>query len=876
MANSEYSINQVETFISAGSDYGMLRSCGKDHGVWLYAEIPWGEALLNGASPRLRSENANQMMVFFDGLAGEVNATLIKYRNMIKGDYREFHLLSTAMPIRYSPPPSMRSQPDLSRWLARNYADGKYNVQKQHAWIGVKLKPGGNLTGNNRRADMWTKALVGLDRLAYSVHNGIEMLEEFEPDMKRIANIMRNAGLRPLCDMDYEERARTVSEMQSWWVSRGNANALPVVAENDHLHLFPDTERCAQAVNLWNQKVDCSDWNIMGEYPATICYARSSQFANTPIDSASSQWIARLMAVSSAGGANAVGVSIRGKVEPGVCTADAIRRNAATIEENIKNRYKHGQSAPGEMEDNRERLEYKKAIYRQPDMPPTLIDLSIGVLAAGRPEDALESLKPISQIDFVNMNTAKEQLFGFKSMQVCSPFRVTPYELHWSATTVAGGGVNSMGNVGDKDGAMLGETEANRRPVYVNPRTVQDENTTPYFIIVGKPGSGKSMALVSLMIQFSKIINARSGQQTCSIIINPKQGNDFEKEVLNQNGNVIRLDSDVSDGAFDPFNIMPNTQEAKNMASIMLSNILHPNGDDAASEIAMQTMLDYGLKHGAKCCGVALALANHAYLKEANHAGLPDLTPQVFRTVNDAVKTNQSLRLICGTTNNVQPLKVSNGLTLINAGEVSLVPAADSASTFTGRIQQWVLRLVVLGAGAAVRGRDGMVALDEAWVAVDGSKGTGATLKEWERMARSQRFTPILASQKVKEFIDAGLEGGISRMLMLALDDVDESHGAVSQAKAALRLAAIDDKDGTILRRMSQPAKLNSGMPNWNSLYALFDPKTKENIRGSVGYFVDNGKAPVPVEITIAKDVLANIRTDARAKDMRENTEESK
>ena len=83
----------------------------------------------------------------------------------------------------------------------------------------------------------------------------------------------------------------------------------------------------------------------------------------------------------------------------------------------------------------------------------------------------------------------------------------------------------------------------------------------------------------------------------------------------------------------------------------------------------------------------------------------------------------------------------------------------------TARIRQWTLRMVVMGAGTAVRGRDGMVGVDEAWVFMGKDKGASRTFEQWVRMARSQRFTPVIISQKVQEFIDADLTGGISRAL---------------------------------------------------------------------------------------------------------------
>lgn len=1438
MAQQEARITQPESYISPSSEYGLLRSAAADRSVWLYARIPPTAPLLDGANDQKRQQNTNQIMAFFDGLAQLVGTGAMKYRDMLRGSYREFQILGTAMPVPFRCPPAMRNT-DLGRWQNEAYRESRYNVQKQNCFAGVKLLPGGNFAGNKKRTNIVEKALTAIDHTAYSIANGVPKFDEYLPDTHRIEKIMLNAGFEPFSLMMDDERERYVSELRSWWVARGSSNALPVIAESSHIHLFPDIESCEAAKKMWDDGVECEDWNIVGEYPATVCFAKSSTFAQNPTSRAASQWIARLLEVDRAGGANAVGVSIRGKVEPGSVTADQIRRNKNTIEEAIKDREKHNRLPTGEMTDIHDRLEYKQAIYRQPDMPPTLIDLSIGVLAAGTAQDALDSLAVVPQIDFVNMNTAKEQLFGFKSMQACSPVRVTPYELHWSSTTVAGGGVNSFSKAGDKTGAMLGESEANRQPVFIGTTTVQDEDRAPMLAIIGGTGSGKAiynfstipvppqyhfpagafttisklqegdlvygrdgkpypilklhpihtedlyevilsdgqkikvsgdhqwvvsnrrdrirqntdkhkasiarwnrlkatertlqdiaapyklgtrlscaelaplvkdvmsewwstdkklehrlsdimrfmevpvkkemrttiqgdgsrlyvkkqncprydpqellnrlierfeynsthaprwreenaekarilrthlsdefdrglsitdiqnmldtdtlkrptkstlqsliasfhldtvsdydyyettrkavennretntyeihdalqalanrlllmygdsgpntsydeqvvttremitqgletrtsgsnwaihvpdpvqgpqvdleidpwllgawladgdsrsgaitgdgsngdleyvkkraeslgyetndyvcgrtvgihglfsqlsnlglinnkhiplryffaseeqrlelvrglldqdgtispngsieftqsvdhepiirglihllrslgivvneprqseayyrkedgdrikaqdrlritfttdkkvfslprkrrqlpsetrdtqnwlyvrdirkipdaphrcltvgspdhtflvgdyvpthntMCLLNLMFQWSQI-DCRDGKgKTPCVLIDPKENSDFSEPVLARGGKVFSMDSDFADGIFDPFNVLQSAEEAKEMATIMLANIFSPGGQDTTLELTVSSMITYGLKLGAKRTGTCIEAAYQAYMRAKQTGkhieGLDEHVEKVHEQVMTQVRNNQFFRIIIGTNEDTQPLKVSNALTLIKAGARSLVPAEGSEKTMTGRIQRWVLRMTVLGAGTAVRGRDGMVGLDEAWVAL--GEGSGMVVQQWTRLARSQRFTPVLASQKVQEFIDAGLAGGISRAILLSLEDPEESNGTVSPAKAALRLMSIDDSDGMILSRMPIRPEKDNGSPNWSSLQRLRvkDPETHKTrtIRGSVAYFKDGSNLPVPVEITIPDKLLREISTTA-------------
>ena len=224
-----------------------------------------------------------------------------------------------------------------------------------------------------------------------------------------------------------------------------------------------------------------------------------------------------------------------------------------------------------------------------------------------------------------------------------------------------------------------------------------------------------TMAAFSLFLQWSKI-DARDGKgKTPCIYINPKAGNDLEDATRSQGGTVIRLDSDVANGTFDPFNVIPNVEEAKEIAVLMMTNIL---GGDTKMESAMTAMLDYGVKHGARCVGRALLVAAQAVAKTikagntAESIGLPSNTLEVFSTINMNLKANQGLRLIFGTDNDTKPLTISQNLTLINAGDRSLIPEGQDDS-MTARIRQWTLRMVVMGAGTAVRGRDGMVGVGQ-------------------------------------------------------------------------------------------------------------------------------------------------------------------
>lgn len=115
------------------------------------------------------------------------------------------------------------------------------------------------------------------------------------------------------------------------------------------------------------------------------------------------------------------------------------------------------------------------------------------------------------------------------------------------------------------------------------------------------------------------------------------------------------------------------------MAAIMISDILKPDGD-TSYELTVKAMLDYGYKKGGRCCGTILYKAATDFRalqqagKDPSQYNLYPDTLDVFKLITMSVNTNQSLRLIFGTNDNVAPLRVSQNLTLINAGDRSMIP----------------------------------------------------------------------------------------------------------------------------------------------------------------------------------------------------------
>lgn len=281
----------TETFIDPLSEYGMLRSASADKTVWLWASIPWSAPLLDGASDRDRRNANDELASLFDNLAKEVSISGMRYRNLLKDQYRTFHILAGSTPVNFHAKPEMRNT-DLGRWQNLMYSGMK--TRRQFAYVGIPLKAGGrDENSGERRPGPWQRFVTTLDRYAYSIANGAPDFEEYLPDMHRVERMMLGAGLQPFSLMDDDEFSTNVSIMKSWWMSYQQSSALPIIPESDHLHLFPDPEAAIAAEHMYEQRKPCREWNIYGELPATVCFAQSSRFNRNPITDANNLWTVR-------------------------------------------------------------------------------------------------------------------------------------------------------------------------------------------------------------------------------------------------------------------------------------------------------------------------------------------------------------------------------------------------------------------------------------------------------------------------------------------------------------------------------------------------------------------------------------------------------
>lgn len=400
------------------------------------------------------------------------------------------------------------------------------------------------------------------------------------------------------------------------------------------------------------------------------------------------------------------------------------------------------------------------------------------------------------------------------------------------------------------------------------------------YLCAGFVPTHNTMTLLSLARQWARIPN-KSGRVTPVVMVDPKQSSDggFERPVRNLGGQVMSLDSLVSaDGVFDPVRVLVDRSsrerfeatysEAVELASDMISGIdPWPKDYRQGFEVALLKALRFGVVNGASCVGEALRMADRESPLPAGMVG----------PIMDTLEASPLARAVLGVEPGSASLRTADGLSLIMVGSTR-IPLPDEGaweqSSLVQRIGSWLLKMMVFGSASAVSYRGGgVVILDEAWQFLAGPTGA-QEVQRLMRLARSQQVLVVLASQRVSDFVDANLVGGISRGLLLPLD---RGTGAVDQfgrrddgqAGFALDLFQVERTDER-LRRMSGARTVEgSDLPNWDSMRSLRDPQSGEVVRGTVGLYSDLSGRVVPAEIVIPPAFLAEISTnisDVRAR----------
>lgn len=791
---------------------------GTDGSVWLYRSVAMAP-IVDAVTPDdalIAMEPLTTAVAELAGLAQQRAGR----RSASKGSYREIHLLLTNIPRRFAPPPSH----PLFGFLTSSFPVRA--VDRRVCLFGVKLIS--RITGGSLKD--------AVDSVVTTLASGAAPLSDYERDADTVGAILSRSGMS-------EPSPDEFAIANAWW-NNGVFPDTTMLVHPDHIHVFssPDAARAAAAVG----EERCAEWPEIDSH-MTLTMGSVAGFDELPFVDATdplARWASALI------DQGAAAISIRSLVEPAVLTRNELRRRRKQYIDDLNERAGAGKMNRSEQDEMLARLTDVESAYAIGG-PPTLHDCSTLVAFAGSDESGGYNLTDVGRdIGLTIWTMHHRQDAAMRETMLCSSHRANPYLHDLPVQTVTASGISSLSIVGDRTGALAGFTERDRQPAWLSPTAAASADGLPMCLCAGQTGSGKTMFMLWVADQMSRIPSPQGGR-TPVVIIDPKQGSDHSLAVKSSGGTVYSIDSlATSDGVLDPMRFSRNLETGVELAGSMLMGI-NPWGDHRANyEVPLMVALSYGAKRGATCIGQALMMARDE----------TDAPREMVQRVLDLAESSPMFRACVGIDPSVEPLKVSEGITLIKVGEGRFnlpEPGADERSiTQPQRISLALIRMCVFGSSMAVAGRSGVVMLDEAWIFLGAGR---SQVEELGRLARSQGVLPMLFTQRVTDALGAGLAGYISRGFILPMQDPDEARAACE----LFRIAPTEERMRRITARdaIGGVGGDGTGSPNWDSMRALRD-KQGRVLRGSVAIYADLSGRAVPVEIVIPPEFFARASTN--------------
>lgn len=774
-----------------------------DSSMWLYRAVPLGP-VLDAASPTDGLRTADPLLQAFGELS-DLTHVNVSRRAVARRNYRDVHLLLINLPQPYVPHES-----PLAGRLAEDFAHK--NVERRLLLLGVRLIPKTGSDGSFASA---------VESITDSLIQGGRPGSDYDRDYRAVDAALARCGLRTPSTAEFRLA-------NAWW-NNGRYADTPTLVHTGHMHVF-DNNVAVRAANQAGAE-DCADWpHIPGTKAVSFLSVQDFDLPFVPATSRQAQWVPGLLSNG------CVALSIRGKIEPASVTRDELRRNRKRYMDDIAERAENGKMERAEEQEMLADLESVEAGYSGGGAPATLTDASVIACVGGVVEDPDDLSRSVG---LVLRSMDNREPAAMSETMLASPTRSNPHLHDLPVTTIAYSGIVSLNQVGDKEGALVGFTERDRQPALLLPSAASRSDSYPLAIVPGSTGSGKSLAGLYLASQFTEL-------GVPVVFVDPKQSISSHDAVVEAfGGQVASLDNlSTADGVFDPLRFSKTPEQGIEMASSLLMQVNPWGSEDRRlnMETPLVHALRVGVSNGAECIGDALRLA------QRHGAASDELTKPIF----DLADALPMFRACVGMEPGTAPLSVSNTITLIKTGTAHLdLPEAGSpAQSQTQRISLALVRMMVFGAASALADRGtqgGVLMLDEAWVMLAAGR---SEIDRLGRLARSWNVMPMLFTQKVTDFLDAGLEGYISRGLILPLGDEDQS-------RAAFELFGLEPTPERISRNTATATVGGSdgegGAPNWASMRHLRDPRTKETLRGSIAYYCDLSGRAVPVQVDIPK-----------------------
>lgn len=789
---------------------------GTDGSVWLYRTVPLGS--ISDAKTTAGALNVSAPLAqAFSELAALVTTRGVN-RALAKKKFREFHLIQTNYPKWYQAPEKNPIKSELNRLFS------DLEVLDRRVMLGVRLVP---TTGDG--------SLRGfMDSVEQTLFHGGVLETDYDKDFQQVSAAMDRAGLGIPVAADW-------ASVDGWW-NNGDPRPVAELRHSDHMHFFSRRASWESAED--EGLLDCEPWADLPDHRA-ITFASLAEFdlGYKNVSDPKTWWATELVNL------DARVVSTRGFVEPPQVTRQELKNQRRRMRTDLEEGYQKGkdQARREEREAEINSIEAQYDIGKK-DMPPTLVDLSVIVGLAGMYDDE-ETIKVNSAELHIMTN---RQLPAWHETMICSSVRGNPNLHDVPATTVAYAGFSNLTRVGDDDGAFLGLTH-DKQPVYLSPVAASAGDAAPLMLVGAATGSGKTV-----LAQWIARQHGLMGVPT--VFIDPKE-HDKDNPGLaaafeDVPGFVVRSFDDFisSDGGLDPLTLYPTPEEGIPLASDMLFNVNPWGNDDRRKyEAEIANAIRFGVSRGAKVTGQALAIAfQHGQVSR-----------EAIEPVFKVAQTFPMFRATFGMTppTSKSTLATSNSVTLFERGSATMtlppqgrdIAPEDMSSSMRQTVN--LLRMLLRGSLIALRGRGGVLHMDEAWVL---ERATPDELNETGRLARSLNVLPIFYTQTPTGPLRLGLKGYFSRGLVGHISDSEE-------ASAALELFGASRPE-THARVVADENGEDGQGANWNSLKALWtprDPNTDKRtlIRGAEFMYGDLKRRFAATTVIIPQEIIKILST---------------
>lgn len=714
--------------------------------IWLYWVLP-NRSLAFLDDPELYRAS-QQLKDLFIELGRTSRKSPFTSSNLKKrvSNYRQFHQVSltwTAYPL----------VPQTSTPLHYNFLEQLWNFEVFHGitFIGTRLMlPLFNKGVPERNV----KKIV--ERLSAQLlgENDTDSLELYQEDLDYVKSVFSKYGLRV---PNREELSRLTA-----WYNGGKSNGALIRLDQEYVEVLSNEQKRYEF--SWLQDFGTP-------------YKRDLR----------ANWIADAMNHR----VNAVGVSIKGYIEPAAIISERLRKSSRKRVANIE--VTESVDLPKSDQYGKLNIAMAAEQYYTETQEPALVETTITLVAE---KDSIES-SPQTYRDYLRDRYGMVIVPGYyRQLSALEEFLPTSiptnegnvFRQDISLDTLAYAGAGSFADLGDKDGIWLGFAEPEMSMVYLDPSKAAagtGASQNPMVAILGEPGSGKTFLLQLIAIQ-----SALLGRTT--FFENPKPDDDLSPLVnliadFGVTAEQIRMDElEGVEGSLDPFGYTdPDT--AAHISASHLMTVLQ-GGFSMNQESYLESGLKNGAKNGAKCVWEALKYVDD---------------PEIKKSVIARMDASSVFRLGIATKPASEHLRLSRQFTLVQFSQnLTLDTSNVSQMTLMQKDQLAAFKLVsAIGIEMLLKSKNaGTFIADEAHHLLSQESGQ-KFLSMLGRYGRSQQITAFMATHKASEI--QNLESFIGTTIALQIVDQREAQAALEMLKLTpspeltARLATFGPKNPT-------------------------------------------------------------------------------